>query len=48
MATFSNILAKAVLQEYVQVANNTKLEASMAAYQGLENYLTLVYIAVEA
>ena len=38
MATFNKILAAAVLQEYARVAKNTKKEASVAAYQGLENY----------
>ena len=32
MATFSNALAKAVLQEYVQAANSTKLKALVAVY----------------
>ena len=32
MATFSNILAKAVLQEYIQAANSAKLKALVVAY----------------
>ena len=32
MATFSNILVKAVLQEYIQAANSIKLKALVAAY----------------
>ena len=38
MATFNKVLAAVVLQEYTKAANNTKREASVAAYQGLENY----------
>ena len=38
MATFNKILAAVVLQEYARVANNTKREILVAAYQGLENY----------
>ena len=32
MATFNKVLAAVVLQEYIRVANNTKREASVAAY----------------
>ena len=32
MATFNKVLAKVVLQEYIQAANNTKKEVSVAAY----------------
>ena len=35
---FNKVLAVIVLQEYARVANNTKKGASVAAYQGLENY----------
>ena len=38
MATFNKVLAVIVLQEYAKVANNTKKEISVAAYQGLENH----------
>ena len=38
IATFNKVLAVVVLQEYARAANNTKREASVAAYQGLENY----------
>ena len=38
MATFNKVLAAVVLQKYARVAKNTKKEASVAAYQGLENY----------
>ena len=38
MATFNKVLAKAILQEYVQAADYTEKEALVAAYQGLENY----------
>ena len=38
MATFNKILAAVVLQEYTRAANNTKREALVAAYQGVENY----------
>ena len=38
IATFNKILAVVVLQEYARVAKNAKREASVAAYQGLENY----------
>ena len=38
MATFNKVLAVVVLQEYTRVAKNTKREALVAAYQGLENY----------
>ena len=48
MATFSNASAKAVLQEYVRAADSAKSEASVAAYQGSENYQMLAYIAAEA
>ena len=48
MATFNKVLAKAVPQEYIYIAKNAKREILIAAYQGLENYHTLVYYAVEA
>ena len=38
MATFNKVSAAVVLQEYIRAANNTKKEALVAAYQGLENY----------
>ena len=38
IATFNKVLAAVVLQEYARVAKNTKREASVVAYQGLENY----------
>ena len=48
MATFNKVLAKAILQEYARAADYIKKEALVAAYQGLENYQTLVYYIVEA
>ena len=48
MATFNSILAKVAIQEYIQAANNIKIKALVAAYQELENYLILIYIAVKA
>ena len=48
MATFNKVLAKAILQEYARAADYTEREISVAAYQGLENYPTLVYYTVEA
>ena len=48
MATFNKISAKAILQEYARAANYTEREVLVAAYQGLENYLTLVYYTTEA
>ena len=38
IATFSNISAKAVLQEYAQAANSIKLKVLVAAYQGLKDH----------
>ena len=38
MAIFNKVSAAVVLQEYIKAANNTKRKASVAAYQGLENY----------
>ena len=38
MATFNKVLVVVVLQEYARAAKNTKKEALVAAYQGLENY----------
>ena len=38
ITTFNKILAAVVLQEYTKAAKNAKREASVAAYQGLENY----------
>ena len=48
MAIFNKILAKVILQEYVQAANYTEKEVLVAAYQGLENYQTLIYYTTEA
>ena len=48
MATFNKILAKAILQEYIQAANYAEREVLVAAYQGLENYQTLIYYTIEA
>ena len=48
MATFNKVLVKAILQEYIQAANNIEKEVSVAAYQGLENYQTLIYYTTEA
>ena len=38
MATFNKVLAAIVLQEYAKAAKNAEREASVAAYQGLENH----------
>ena len=38
MATFNEVLAVVVLQEYARAANNAKREVLVAAYQGLENH----------
>ena len=38
MAIFNKVLAVIVLQEYARVANNTKREVLIAAYQGSENH----------
>ena len=38
MATFNKILAKAILQKYIQAADYVEREILVAAYQGLENY----------
>ena len=38
IAIFNNILAKAVLQKYIQAADSTKLKALVVAYQRLKNY----------
>ena len=38
IATFNKILVAVVLQEYTRAAKNAKKKASVAAYQGLENY----------
>ena len=48
MATFNKILTKTILQEYTRVADYIKREISVAAYQGLENYQTLIYYTIEA
>ena len=48
MATFNEVSAAVVLQEYARAANNTKREASVAAYQGSENHQQLANIAAEA
>ena len=48
MATFNKVLVKAILQEYAQAANYIKREVLVAAYQGLENYQTLIYYTIEA
>ena len=36
------------IKEYIQVADSAELKASVTAYQRLENYLILIYIAVKA
>ena len=38
IATFNKISAAVVFQEYARAAKKAKKEASVAAYQGLENY----------
>ena len=38
IATFNEVLAAVVLQEYARAAKNAKREVLVAAYQGLENY----------
>ena len=38
MATFNKILAKAILQEYIQAADYTEREVLVVVYQGLKNY----------
>ena len=48
MATFNKVSAKAILQEYARAANYIEKEVSVAAYQELKNYLTLVYYATKA
>ena len=48
MATFNKILVKAILQKYTQAADYTEREISVAAYQGLKNYQTLIYYTIEA
>ena len=48
MATFNKILVKAILQEYTRAADYIEREVLVAAYQGLENYPTLVYYTAEA
>ena len=48
MATFNKVSVKAILQEYARAANYTEREVLVAAYQGLENYLTLVYYTTKA
>ena len=47
MATFNKVLAKAILQEYARAADYAKKEVLVAVYQGLENYLILIYITTE-
>ena len=47
MATFNKVLAKVILQEYTQAANYIEREILVAAYQGLENYQTLIYYTRE-
>ena len=48
MATFNEVSAAVVLQEYARAAENAEREVSVAAYQGLENHQRLADIAVEA
>ena len=48
MATFNKILVKAILQEYTRAADYIEREVLVAAYQGLENYQTLIYYAIKA
>ena len=48
MATFNKVLAKAILQKYARAANYIKREILVVAYQGLENYQTLIYYTTEA
>ena len=48
MATFNKVSAKAILQEYARAADYIKKKVLVAAYQGLENYQTLVYYAIKA
>jgi hypothetical protein len=48
MATFNEVSAKAILQEYARAADYAEREASVAAYQGSENHQTLAYYAAEA
>ena len=48
MAIFNKVLAKAILQEYTQVADYTEREILIAVYQGLENYQTLIYYIIKA
>ena len=38
IAIFNKVSAVVVLQKYARAAKNTKREALVAAYQGLENY----------
>ena len=38
IAIFNKVLVVVVLQEYARADKNTKKEALVAAYQGLENY----------
>ena len=38
IAIFNKVSAVVILQEYARAAKNTKKEASVAAYQRLENY----------
>ena len=38
MATFNKVLVKAILQKYIQAANNIKREILVAAYQESDNY----------
>ena len=48
MATFNKVLAKAILQEYARAADYAEKEILVAAYQGSENYQTLIYYTIEA
>ena len=48
MATFNKILARAILQEYIQAANYAEREVLVAAYQGLKNDKILIYDTTKA
>ena len=48
MATFNKVSVKAILQKYARAANYIKKEVLVAAYQGSENYQTLIYYTIEA
>ena len=48
MAIFNKVLIKAILQKYARAADYIEREVLVAAYQGLENYQTLIYYTTEA